>query len=291
MSDAFTTWLNIILDPLVNAYGTMLAGFPLNILSYLLSAILLALFMQAVFALLPPLKSFIDTIMVPFRIVHIWLHMQAARDIINKRKISGNLENFSLSFVSFFSTGFGTKAENPAIALSGICSPKEASRIANAPFKGALTFLVMLILLTPILRTTFIGKLIHLYIFIGIVTTSFPSGSDYKYTYNMLLMNSQVSFNWLLLPVGAFSSVFIMTIVLTQNVIFAVIWGIGATSLCTWLILMENIRKTDSKGDNDFNIYVENYSSTNNSVKNHYTDIRSKDTPLYFFQMENDQYQ
>lgn len=291
MSDAFTTWLNIILDPLVNAYGSMLAGFPLNILSYLMSAILLALFMQAVFALLPPLKAFIDTIMVPFRVIHIWLHMQAARDIINKRKLSGDMENFSLSFVSFFSTGFGTKAESPAIALSGICSPKEASRIANAPLKGALTFLVMLLLLTPILRTTFIGKLIHLYIFIGVVTTSFPSGSDYKYTYNMLLMNSQIDFNWLLLPVAAFSSVFIVTIALTQNVVFAVIWGIGATSFSTWLILMGNIRKTDTGDNDDYNIYVENYSSTSETPNAHYSDIRSNDTPLYHFQMENDQYQ
>ncbi|MHA2027787.1 MAG: hypothetical protein ACW99Q_00240, partial [Candidatus Kariarchaeaceae archaeon] len=287
----FTTWLNIILNPLVDAYGTMLAGFPLNILSYLVSAILLALFMQVVFALLPPVRAIVDTIMVPFRIIHIWLHIQAARDIIDKRNLSGDKKNFSLSFVSFFSTGFGTKSEQSAIALNGLCSPKEASRIANAPLKGTLVLLLMLTLLTPLLRTTFIGKLIHLYIFIGVVTTSFPSGSDYKYTYNMLLMNSQINFSWLLLPVGAFSSTFIVILALTENVIFAILWGVAATSLCTWLLLMENIRKTDIGDQNIDNIGLKNYSTTGGAIETDHTDTNSSNTPVYFFQLEKDSYQ
>lgn len=291
MSDAFTTWLNIILNPLVDAYGTMLAGFPLNILSYLVSAILLALFMQVVFAILPPVRSIVDTIMVPFRIIHIWLHIQAARDVIAKRNLSGDKKNFSLSFISFFSTGFGTKSEQSAIALNGLCSPKEASRIANAPLKGTLVLLLMLTLLTPLLRTTFIGKLIHLYIFIGVVTTSFPSGSDYKYTYNMLLMNSQINFSWLLLPVGAFSSIFIVILALTENVIFAILWGVAATSLCTWLLLMENVRKTNFNDQNIDNIVPENYSTTGGVIETDHTDTSSSNTPVYFFQLERDSYQ
>jgi hypothetical protein len=287
LSDAFTSWLNIILGPLVDAYGTMLAGFPLNILSYIVSAILLALFMQVVFAIFPPIRAVVDTIMVPFRIIHIWLHIQAARDVIDKRNLSGDKKNFSLSFISFFSTGFGTKSEQSAIALNGLCSPKEASRIANAPLKGTLVLLLMLTLLTPLLRATFIGKLIHLYIFIGVVTTSFPSGSDYKYTYNMLLMNSQINFNWLLLPVGAFSSTFIVILALTENVIFAILWGVAATSLCTWVLLMENIRKTDV-GDNKV---LENYSTTDSVIETDHTDTSSSDTPVYFFQLEKDSYQ
>ena len=291
MSDAFTTWLNIILNPLVDAYGTMLAGFPLNILSYLVSAILLALFMQVLFAILPPVRAIVDTIMVPFRIIHIWLHIQTARDVIEKRKLSGDKKNFSLSFVSLFSTGFGTKSEQSAIALNGLCSPKEASRIANAPLKGTLVLLLMLTLLTPLLRTTFIGKLIHLYIFIGVVTTSFPSGSDYKYTYNMLLMNSRINFSWLLLPVGGFSSTFIVILALTENVIFAILWGVAATSLCTWLLLMENVRKT-SLGDQNFdNKVLEEYSSTGRVIETDQTDTNPSNTPVYFFQLEKDSYQ
>ncbi len=288
MSDTFTTWLNIILGPLVDAYGAMLDGFPLNILSYLMSALLLALFMQFLFAILPPVKSIVDTIMVPFRIIHIWLHVQAARDVIKKRDLSGNKKDFSLSFVSFFSTGFGTKAEQPAIAISGLCSPKEASRIANAPLKGALVFMLALTLLTPLLRTTFIGKLIHLYIFVGVVTSSFPSGSDYKFTYNMLLMNSQINFSWLLLPVAGFSSAFVLLLALTENLIFALIWGIAATSLCTWLVMMINIRmKAMNNTEEDVEL-VDRNTTSDNTIDGSYSDTNTEDGIAYHFQLEND---
>jgi len=288
LSDTFTTWLNIILGPLVDAYGTMLDGFPLNILSYLMSALLLALFMQFLFAILPPVKSIVDTIMVPFRIIHIWLHVQAARDVIKKRELSGDKKDFSLSFVSFFSTGFGTKAEQPAIAISGLCSPKEASRIANAPLKGALAFLLALTLLTPLLRTTFIGKIIHLYIFVGVVTSSFPSGSDYKFTYNMLLMNSQINFSWLLLPVAGFSSAFVVLLALTENLIFALIWGIAATSLCTWLVMMINIRmKAMSNIEEDVEL-IDRNTTSDKTIDGSYSDTNTEDSIAYHFQLEND---
>jgi hypothetical protein len=172
-----------------------------------------------------------------------------------------------------------------------LCSPKEASKIANAPLKGTLVLLLMLTLLTPLLRVTFIGKLIHLYIYIGVVTTSFPSGSDYKYTYNMLLMNSRINFNWLLLPVGAFSSTFIVILALTENVIFAILWGVAATSLGTWALLMENIRKTDVGDQYIDDKGLENYSTTGGVIETDHTDTSSSNTPVYFFQLEKDSYQ
>lgn len=288
MSDTFTTWLNIILGPLVDAYGTMLDGFPLNILSYLMSALLLALFMQFLFAILPPVKSIVDTIMVPFRIIHIWLHVQAARDVIKKRELSGDKTDFSLSFVSFFSTGFGTKAEQPAIAISGLCSPKEASRIANAPLKGALVFLLALTLLTPLLRTTFIGKIIHLYVFVGVVTSSFPSGSDYKFTYNMLLMNSQINFSWLLLPVAGFSSAFVVLLALTENLIFALIWGIAATSLCTWLVMMINIRMKAMMNIEEDVELIDRNTTSDKTIDGSYSNTNAENSIAYHFQLEND---
>ncbi|MFW9997926.1 MAG: hypothetical protein ACFFD4_38145 [Candidatus Odinarchaeota archaeon] len=288
MGDAFTSWLNLILKPLVDAYGTMLEGFPLNIFSYIISAILLALFMQAVFAIFPPLKSIVDTIMAPFRIIHIWLHMQAAREIIEKRQKKGDLENFSLSFTSFFGTGFGTKAETPAIALSGICSPKEASRIANAPLKGTLVLLLMLTLLTPFLRTTFVGKIIHLYLFIGIATASFPSGSDYKFTYNMLLLQTRLNFQWLLLPAAGFSSAFIIIMVLTENVVFAIIWGIAMTTFSTWALLMVIMKRTGEKSFVSPDELHPGYSSSGGSLSTVYSDTNAIETVNYVYQLEMD---
>ncbi|MFW9997542.1 MAG: hypothetical protein ACFFD4_36210 [Candidatus Odinarchaeota archaeon] len=237
LSDAFTSWLNAGLYPFVDAYGHLLDGFPLNFFSYIFSALLLALFMQVLFSIFPPLKSLVDAIMFPFRIVHIWLHVQEARKIIKKRQERDYNDDFSLAFTTLFTTGFGTKTEKPIIALSGTCTPREASRIANAPIKGVLAFLLLLTILTPVFRISFIGKTIHLYMFIGIATTSFPSASDYKYTYNMLLLNSQVSISWLLSLLAGFSVVFAIVIIGTSNLVFALIGGLASSSLCTWLLM------------------------------------------------------
>ncbi|MFW9997888.1 MAG: hypothetical protein ACFFD4_37955 [Candidatus Odinarchaeota archaeon] len=257
MSSAFTNWLNTLLGPFVDVYGKMLAGFPLNILSYILSAILLALFMQVVFSIIPQLKSIIDAIMFPFRILHIWLHVQAAREVIEKAKASETNNGPSLRFVSYYTTGFSVKEEKHSIALSGTCSPREAAKIANAPLKGALILLIVLTMLTPLLRESFTGKLIHLYIFIGIATSSFPSASDYKFTYNMVLLNSSIRPSLTLLPVAAFSAGFIIVIIWTNNIVLAVIWSIGVATLSTRLILMgltvkkERVKEDRATNTND----------------------------------------
>jgi hypothetical protein len=244
--------------------------------------------MQAVFAIFTPLKSFVEMIMVPFRILHIWLHMQAARDIIDNRQKNGDLENFSLSFTSFFGTGWGTKAETPAIALSGICSPREASRIANAPLKGTLVLIFMLTLLTPLLRTSFVGMIIHLYLFVGIATTSFPSASDYKYTYNMLLLQTRLNFYWLLLPVGAFSSSFVLTMALTENVVFAIIWGIAMTTFSTWALLMVIMKRNDDKNVDARDEPHTSYSTSGEPLSTVYSDTNNVDTVNYYYQLEID---
>ena len=62
------------------------------------------------------------------------------------------------------------------------------------------------------------------------------------------------------------------------------------TLFCFVLVIIscKHSRKTSTKDLDEFNIYVENYSSTSEPVNSHYSDVRSKDTSLYFFQIEND---
>ncbi|MFW9991830.1 MAG: hypothetical protein ACFFD4_07200 [Candidatus Odinarchaeota archaeon] len=238
MPDAFTVWLNALLLPLIDAYSHMLEGFPLNFFSYVISAFMLGVVMQAIFMIIPPLKTAVDTIMFPFRLLHVWLHVQAARGVMAKQQTGREQAGNSLHFISYFSTGFGTKTEKTGFALNGTCSPREASTIANAPLKGALALLMLLTLLTPFLRTSFLGKLIHLYIFIGIATASFPSGSDHKFTYNMILLNANLPSAWFLLPAAVFTAGFIIVIGWTGNIILALLTGLSTSTLGTWLLLM-----------------------------------------------------
>ncbi|MFW9993019.1 MAG: hypothetical protein ACFFD4_13330 [Candidatus Odinarchaeota archaeon] len=246
MADPFTVLLNSLLHPLVDAYSETLSYFPFNFFSYILSSILLGFFMQALFSIVPWFKTIVDGIMFPFRIVHIWLHIHQANTVIRKQQLEdkNNPESvLALQLTTYFSTGLGQKAEKPGLAISGICSPREAASIANAPAKGALLLLLLLTLLTPFLRGSFLGTLVHLYIFIGIATSSWPSGSDYSYTYNMLLANPPFSLNTVLLSPILFTAGFVISIILTENILFAVIWGVAASSLFTWFLLMAMIWK------------------------------------------------
>ncbi|MHA2325474.1 MAG: hypothetical protein ACXACB_08740 [Promethearchaeota archaeon] len=286
--DIITSLLNVLLDPLVNAYGLMLEGFPLNILSYIISAIMLALFMQAVFMMLPPLKSIVDSIMFPFRIIHVWLHVQEARKIIEENRAKGTLRSDSLQFASYFATGLTMKEEKTGMALTGMCKPREASRIASAPLKGALVLLLGLVLLTPFLRTSFIGKLIHLYIFIGIATASFPSASDYKFTYNMVLVNFSISAPWILLPVAAFVASFIIVISFTGNIIFAIIWGISMATTTTWITITVVSRKLSKVDSNTTETRV-SYSTEETESETVFNTSEPYNNSYLLYQLEGDQ--
>ena len=288
MTDIITNLLNLLLVPLVDAYGLMLEGFPLNVISYIISAILLALFMQAVFLMLPPLKSIVDSIMFPFRIIHVWLHVQEARKVIEEKRANGTYTSNSLNFASYFATGLTMKEEKTGMALTGICTPREASRIASAPLKGALVLLIGLTLLTPFLRISFLGKLIHLYIFIGIATASFPSASDYKFTYNMILVNFSVSSPWILLPVAVFVASFIIVITFTGNIIFAIIWGISISTTSTWITLMVITRKLSKKGIDSEELPI-SCSSDETMVQPVFSTSETYNNSYLLYQLENEQ--
>jgi len=249
MTDIFTNLLNLLLTPIVNAYGQMLAGFPLNFLSYIISSILLALFMQVVFSIFPWLKSIVESLCFPFRMIHMWLHVQQAKEVMKKQAEKDPNGRSNLRFVTYFNTGFSAKTEMAGLTLSGVCTPKEAASIANAPLKGVAVMLFVLTLLTPVLRTSFIGVLIHLYIFIGIATVSFPSASDYQYTRNMMLLNTSFTPRWTVLPVAAFTVGFLIAISLLGNLIYAAIWGVSAASVALWAVMMVTTRLEDKNPD------------------------------------------
>ncbi|MHA2299202.1 MAG: hypothetical protein ACXAEU_15315 [Candidatus Hodarchaeales archaeon] len=288
MPDVFTSWLNALLFPLVDAYSHMLEGFPLNFFSYIISAFMLGMVMQLIFLLLPPLKSAVDAVMFPFRLLHVWLHVQAAREIIEKKQVGNGSSDNSLEFISYFSTGFNVKAEKSSLVLGGICSPREASTIANAPLKGALALLLLLTLLTPILRTSFIGKLIHLYIFVGIATASFPSTSDYKFTYNMVLVNASLPSKWILLPAIAFATGFLVVITWSSNIIFALIWGIAVSVLTTWALLMVIIWKSSKNSDESDDSTTTLPSLGETDYQPVMNTVESYNNSFLLYQLEND---
>ncbi|MFW9990788.1 MAG: hypothetical protein ACFFD4_01890 [Candidatus Odinarchaeota archaeon] len=287
MADAFTTWLNALLLPLTDAYSQMLEGFPLNFFSYVISAFMLGIVMQAIFMIIPPLKAAVDAIMFPFRMLHVWLHVQAARGVMTRQQVNGERGGNSLRFISYFSTGSGTRTEKTGFVLSGTCTPREASTIANAPLKGALALLMLLTLLTPFFRTSFLGKLIHLYIFTGIATASFPSGSDYRFTYNMVLLNAALPSPWLLLPAAVFTAGFITVIYWSGNIVLALVAGLGVSTLGTWLLLMVATWQSTKTGKSSLPETEENYSSDASTFQTDYTTDGTASINHLLYQLED----
>ncbi|MHA2295910.1 MAG: hypothetical protein ACXAEU_19700 [Candidatus Hodarchaeales archaeon] len=291
MSDPFTALLNTILFPVVEVYSETLAIFPFNFFSYILASVLLGFFMQTIFGIVPWFKSIVDGIMMPFRVIHVWLHVHQASTIIKHQSNDSNNTDgtLSLRLTSYFSTGFGQKGEKPGLAISGLCSPREAASIANAPAKGAFLLLLLLTLITPLLRGTFLGTMVHLYILLGISTSSWPSTSDYSYTYNMLLANPPFSLNIVLLSPIMFTTGFVISIIITESILFAVIWGVATSSIFIWVILMLMIwKKTDSEIKNPESTVVPNGSSDSLSIDPvlvNTTTIQQNDL-MYFIDLE-----
>ena len=104
----------------------------------------------------------------------------------------------------------------------------------------------------------------------------------------MLLMNSQINFSWLLLPVAGFSSAFVVLLALTENLIFALIWGIAATSLCTWLVMMINIRMKAMMNIEEDVELVDRNTTSDKTIDGSYSDTNTEDSIAYHFQLEND---
>jgi hypothetical protein len=149
-----------------------LANAPRTLYSFIMSYLVIQLF----FYILPPLKKLMMVLGAPFRYIHVWLHVDTAKNIEFKKygimKKTPNLAGV-----------WGDNEGNDlAPLLHTFFDTKDALRIASAPLKGAIALLFFLFLSSPILAGLgIVGTVIHIYLLFCCFGIAFPSIGDYSF--------------------------------------------------------------------------------------------------------------
>ncbi len=143
----------------------------------LLSMVFTYVFIQILFLLIPPLRKLMLILALPFRYMHVWLHVDAAKKV-NKQKNGDNNKTVTISLWTQL------KGKDCAQISLEAYSTRAALKIASAPLKGAIALLLFIILSSPILaRLGLLGLLIHIYLIFSCFGVAWPSFSDYSFVY------------------------------------------------------------------------------------------------------------
>ena len=194
----------------INDLGTIYQGFLSNFLSNFLMTIFLIFLIRIVYEIVtmifPGIKNLVYTIFKPFRLLHIWFHIQAAKNVNTKNHKNNPNQRKKVNFSVLFSTGMGSGSERSIISMASTdeFSTKDAIAIAKAPMMPALVMLLFLILIGP-LMTEGLFVFIHLYFLIGITLVMLPSGHDNLFVFNTILTKTNLSAWYLIFPFIAFT--------------------------------------------------------------------------------------
>ncbi|WP_455141170.1 hypothetical protein [Candidatus Hodarchaeum mangrovi] len=178
--------------------------------------------LQLILILFPFIKRLLNYLFFPFRWIHVYFHITAAKEILNeleKKKEQEDLDplldsaNLRASLIS----GLDIPDENPGLLLS-LNRLEHAKRVVFAPSRFALIAFIAYLLVSPILLSnqivsTQLGALIHLYFFIGIFSVLMPSINDYYFLFHTLLLEMNIP-----------SKYFYMSIIVYIIVIFDTVW-------------------------------------------------------------------
>jgi hypothetical protein len=148
---------------------------PAAFISFLLSYLVIQLF----FFIFPPIRKVMMVLGAPFRYLHVWLHIDKARRIAEKKYGIIEQEPRSLGF-------WGDNKGNDTKALmSTYFSNSDAFKVASAPFIGAFTLFAFLLLSAPIFAGMgSFGLIFHIYLLFCCFGVAPPSLKDYAFISN-----------------------------------------------------------------------------------------------------------
>ncbi|MFX1537024.1 MAG: hypothetical protein ACFFDI_22640 [Promethearchaeota archaeon] len=206
--------------------------------------VVIYLILQVLSFLFPVVKRLITTIFLPFRLLHIWLHLEAAKklDLYNPKSEE------TLVMTRFF-TGV-TGDDRVSLGIKAPKNTKDAYRIATAPTKGAVILIALSFVISPILLMFgLVGFFIHLYVLFGSLTTLWSDGKDYLFVYQIALVNADLSPRYLAWTVPVFGVSFMSTLVTTQDLFRSLLAGISFTAFYLLVLLwfVARFSKRDKK--------------------------------------------
>jgi hypothetical protein len=158
----------------------------------------------------------------PFRWIHVYLHIYAAKQVIeeieekkerDEAEKTLDIGNLRASLIS----GLDIADENPGL-LMAFNRVNYAKKVALAPNKFALIMLLGYFIVTPLafsegqIFSSDLGALVHLYLFLGIFGVLMPSTNDWYFIVHTLMINTQIR------PIWIYHSVFVYLIFTFDNI-------------------------------------------------------------------------
>jgi hypothetical protein len=144
-------------------------------IAFLLSYLVIQLF----FFIFPPVRKVMMVLGAPFRYLHVWLHIDKARRIAEKKYGIVEQEPRSLGFWG------DNKGNDTKALLSTYFSTSDAFKVASAPFVGAVTLFTFLLLSAPIFAGMGgFGLIFHIYLLFCCFGVAPPSLKDYSFLSN-----------------------------------------------------------------------------------------------------------
>jgi hypothetical protein len=176
--------------------GEVLTG---DLLLFFIKQFVMYLLLQLIMYMLPFLQKIVNVVWFPFRALHVFLHIQAARDIYREveeqYEDEEDLDNlYDMSRIrSGLATGLGRPDENSITVLS-FNRVAYAKRIAFAPSRFGWVMFMGYLVVVPLALvsdtfTTTAGALLHFYFFVGIFGVMMPSISDWYFVIHTIMLN------------------------------------------------------------------------------------------------------
>ncbi|MFX0209655.1 MAG: hypothetical protein ACFFDT_26985 [Candidatus Hodarchaeota archaeon] len=176
--------------------GEVLSG---DLIFFFIKQLMMYFLLQMIMYMLPFLQKIVNVLWFPFRALHVYLHIQTAKEIY--REIEEKYENeedldwlYDMSRIrSGLATGLGRPDEN-SIMVTSFNRVEYAKRVAFAPSRFGWVMLAGYLMVAPLALvsnafTTTAGALLHFYFFMGIFGVMMPSISDWYFVIHTIMLN------------------------------------------------------------------------------------------------------
>ncbi|MFX0084094.1 MAG: hypothetical protein ACFFAU_00335 [Candidatus Hodarchaeota archaeon] len=189
-------------DQFIKWYANEVLG-EFKIIDFFVKELIIYIITQLLLYLFPVLRKLMNIIYLPFRWIHVYLHVYSARLILNEiKELKDNreLEDYdpsldSCTLRSSLISGVDVPDENPGL-LMAFNRSDYARRVAFAPRIFGLIMLVTFLIITPlaftegqILSSTY-GAYIHFYLCLGIFGVMMPSLNDFYFVLHSFMISS-----------------------------------------------------------------------------------------------------
>ncbi|MFX0091929.1 MAG: hypothetical protein ACFFBD_09220, partial [Candidatus Hodarchaeota archaeon] len=242
LEELMSSWALTVLEWYAQTFMVLVS--PELLLLQLELLVVIYLVLQILGLVFPVVKRLMAAVFLPFRLLHVWLHLQAAQKL---DLLTPDADDQLV--INRFLTG-ATGDDRAALGIKAPKNTRNAYRIATAPTKGAVIVIFLSFIISPILMLFGpIGFFIHLYVLLGSLTTLWADGKDYLFAYQVALLNADLSPRYLGWTVPVFGITVLGTLVSTSDILRALLTGVGFTAfyLLGLLWVVSRIGKKDKE--------------------------------------------